>query len=132
MMKRLNALLRRARRSAPARNDEGFSLVEILMVLMILTVGIIPLAVIQHHSRKEVIEADIYSRSMNLAQAEMERVKGLGFGNALSDSGTVDNIQWVVRVNNAGFGLERIEVSTTWTGGGGAQTITLVDMMSMR
>ena len=33
---------------------EGFTLVEIMMVLMILTVGVLPIAVIQHQAREEV------------------------------------------------------------------------------
>ena len=111
---------------------EGFSLVEILMVLMILTVGIIPLAVIQHRARKEVVESDIYTDSMNVAQAQLERMKGLGFGNAAADSGMVGDIQWVARVNNVAFGLDRIEVTTTWRGNGGNQTLTVADLVSMR
>jgi type II secretory pathway pseudopilin PulG len=70
------------------------------MVLMILTVGIIPLAVIQHHARKEVQEADAYSQTVNVAQAQMERIKGLGFNNAASDSGQVGDINWVAQVSN--------------------------------
>ncbi len=113
-------------------NREGFSLVEILMVLMILTVGIIPLAVIQHQARQDVQESDVYTESLNVAQSQLERIKGLGFGVATPDSGMIGNIQWTARINNVSFGLDQVEVTTTWTGGGGDQTITVADLISIR
>lgn len=113
-------------------NRDGFSLVEILMVLMVLTVGIIPLAVIQHQARQDVVESDIYTQNLNVAQSQLERIKGLGFGVAAPDSGVIGNVQWVARVNNVSFGLDRIEVTTTWTNGGGNQSITVADMVSLR
>jgi prepilin-type N-terminal cleavage/methylation domain-containing protein len=134
MMRRMNRNLKRWLRRGPrlALGREGFSLVEILMVLMILTVGIIPLAVIQHRARQEVMESDIYTDSMNVAQAQLERMKGLGFGNAAADSGMVGDIQWVAQVTNVAFGLDRIEVTTTWAGDGGGQSLTVADLVSMR
>ena len=134
MMRRMNRNLKRWLRRGPrlALGREGFSLVEILMVLMILTVGIIPLAVIQHRARQEVMESDIYTDSMNVAQAQLERMKGLVFGNAAADSGMVGDIQWVAQVTNVAFGLDRIEVTTTWAGDGGGQSLTVADLVSMR
>lgn len=126
MMNNLNRLVKQK------MNRDGFSLVEILMVLMILTVGIIPLAVIQHQARQDVEEADIYTESLNVAQSQLERIKGLGFGIAVPDSGMIGNIQWNARITNVSFGLDRVEVTTTWAGGGGDQTITVADLISMR
>ena len=86
-MNRLHRLFQRLRQTGPGR--EGFSLVEILMVLMILTVGILPLAIIQHRARQDVIESDRYSQAITVAQSQLERIKGLGFGNAAPDTGQV-------------------------------------------
>lgn len=113
-------------------NRDGFSLVEILMVLMILTVGIVPLAVIQHQARKEVQESDIYTQSLNVAQSQLERIKGLGFGNAAPDSGAVGDIQWRAQITNVAFGLDRVTVTTTWAGGNANQTVQVADLVSMR
>ena len=59
---------------------EGFSLVEIMMVLMILAVGILPVAVIQHQARREVDESDMLHPGLTVAQSQLERIKGMGFG----------------------------------------------------
>ena len=56
---------------------EGFTLIEILMVLMILTVGVLPIAIIQHQARKEVNESDRFTQGIELAQFHMERAKGI-------------------------------------------------------
>ena len=134
MMRKLNRefrkLLRRGPSLAPDRG--GFSLVVIMMVMMILTVGIVPLAVIQHRARREVTKSDVYTQSMNVAQSQLERIKGLGFGVAASDSGVVGNITWNAQVSNVAFGLDRVVVTTTWTGAGGDQTMTVADLVSMR
>ena len=130
MMHKLNQKFRKLQRRRLGR--EGFSLVEIMMVLMILSVGIIPLAVIQHQARRDVEESNIYTQSLNVAQSQLERIKGLGFGAAAPDSGVVGNIQWTARVTNVSFGMDRVEVTTTWLGGGGTQTISVADLVSMR
>lgn len=134
MMRRLNRGVRKFLRCGrtPVPGRDGFSLVEILMVLMVLTVGIIPLAVIQHRARKDVSESDVYTESMNVAQSQLERMKGLGFGVAVPDSGQAGNVRWVARVTNVSFGLDRIEVTTTWAGEGGDQSLTVADLVSMR
>lgn len=113
-------------------NREGFTLVEILMVLFILSVGILPLAVIQHQARREVTEADHYTEAMMVAQDQLERIKGMGFGDAVSDSGVAGNITWVCNVTNQSFGLDRLELTTSWGSGGGGQSMTIADVVSMR
>ncbi len=110
----------------------GFSLVEVLVVLMIISVGILPIAVVQHRARREVTEADQYTQALNVAQAQMERIKGQGFGVAASDSGQAGRIAWSAQVSNVSFGLDRIQVTTTWTNGDGTQSLTLADLMSLR
>jgi prepilin-type N-terminal cleavage/methylation domain-containing protein len=116
----------------PGFGREGFTLVEIMMVLMILAVGVLPIAVIQHRARKEVSEADRYTQGIVLAQMELERMKGMGFGNAVPAAGQTGNITWVSTVTNVSFGLDRIDVTATWTDDNGQRTLTVSDLVSMR
>ncbi len=113
-------------------NRDGFTLVEILMVLFILSVGILPLAVIQNQAKREVTEADNYTQAMLVAQDQMERIKGMGFGDAVSDSGTVGPINWVCTVTNQSFGLDRLELTTTWQSRQETRSMTIADIVSLR
>ena len=130
LARRFRSFLARGHIGLPGR--EGFSLVEILMVMLILSVGILPVVIIQHRSRREISEADRYSQAITLAQSQMERIKGMGFGVAAPDSGTFGQIDWVCNVTNIGVGLDRIEIVTKWQGDQGEETITIADLVSMR
>jgi prepilin-type N-terminal cleavage/methylation domain-containing protein len=112
--------------------SEGFTLVEIMMVLMILTVGVLPIAVIQHQARQEVSEADRYTQAIQVAQLHLERIKGMGFGNGVSEGGSAGQINWNAQVTNISFGLDRISVTATWLNDGQQETLTLTDLVSTR
>lgn len=116
----------------PVVGRAGFSLVEILMVLMILSVGILPIAVIQHRARKEVNESDRYTEGMVIASTQLERIKGMGFGNAAPDSGAVGNVRWFADVTNVAFGLDRVQVTASWQNDNIVETLTVTDLVSMR
>ncbi len=130
MMKKLGKILGKGRSEIP--NREGFTLVEIIMVLFILSVGILPLVAIQHMARRKVNESDNYTQAMLVAQDHLERIKGLGFGNAVADSGQVGRITWVCTVTNQSFGLDRIEMRTSWQDRGDVRSVIISDIVSMR
>lgn len=134
MMSRMNKRIKKALSAGrlPGFGRDGFTLVEIMMVLMILTVGVLPIAIIQHRARGEVSEADRHTQGIEVAQMHLERVKGMGFGNAASDSGSVGNINWTVRVTNISFGLDQVEVVTSWQNDGQQESLTIADLVSMR
>ncbi len=116
----------------PLPGRDGFTLVEILVVLGILTVGIIPLAMVQTRARREVSKSDRYTQAITVAQAQLETMKGEGFGGAAPDSGQVGQIQWQTNLQNVAFGLDRIEVTVTWSDGARNQALQVSDLVSMR
>ena len=72
MMRKMNRKIRSLLGTGrlPGLGCEGFTLVEIMMVLMILSVGVLPIAVIQHRARGEVSEADRYTQGIEIAQIQ--------------------------------------------------------------
>lgn len=132
MMRRLQRGFRRFLGFGQLPGRDGFSLVEILMVLLVLSVGLLPVVIIQHRSRKEVSEADRYTQAVTVAQAQMERIKGMGFGNAAADSGQIGEVDWVCTVTNISFGLDRIEVTASWAGDRGEESVRVANLLSMR
>ena len=134
MLRKLNGKIRKVLGFGrmPGLDRDGFTLIEILMVLMILTLGVLPIAIIQHKARKEVNESDRYTQGIELAQFHLERAKGQGFGNAVADSGAVGNVRWSLTVTNVAFGLDRIEVTTTWQNDNVEESLTIADLVSTR
>ncbi len=115
-----------------ALGREGFSLVEILMVMLILSVGILPIAMIQHRARQEVTHSDVYMRAVTVGQAQLERLKRQGFGNIVAEAGNEGVLNWNSTINNVAFGLDRVEVTVAWQDGGAPMTLTFADLVSMR
>ena len=134
MMRQLHEKFQRLRGRGKAGRygREGFTLVEIMMVLLILSLGILPIAIIQHRARREVTESDNFTRAITVAQGQMERIKGLGFGNAAADSGVIDNITWSSTITTVQTGLERIEVTTRWQSPDQMEQLTIADLISIR
>ncbi|MFH2053475.1 MAG: prepilin-type N-terminal cleavage/methylation domain-containing protein [bacterium] len=136
MLQRTFRAFSKLRRRGPAlghgRGREGFTLVEILVVLVILSVGVIPIALIQHRAKREVTESDQYTRAVTVGQAQLERIKGMGFGNAVDEAGEDSGVTWNSTITNVGFGLDRIEVTVSWRESGDVVDLTFADLVSMR
>ncbi len=132
MLMELRQRWQRCLERRPGVNSEGFTLVEIIMVMLILSIGILPIAVIQHQARRQITASDHYTEGITTASAQLERIKGLGFGVAATDSGLVGNVNWVANVTNESFGLDRITVTATWSDRGVAGSLTVTDLISMR
>ena len=110
----------------------GFSLVELMVVMVILTVGLIPLAFIQTRSQQNVADSGRFTDALALAQLQMESAKSLGFGNVVADSGAVDNYQWRQQVQNVSPGLDQVAVQVAWTEHGRPRNLQIVNRISFR
>lgn len=111
---------------------DGFTLPEVMVVMVILAIGVLPLTMIQARARAEVRETDRYTQAVTVAQQQLEWAKGRGFGNAVADSGQTGQVQWRTRVQQISFGLDRIEVQVVFRQGGSPDTLTVASLLSMR
>lgn len=111
---------------------DGFTLVEVLVVMVILTIGVLPLTMIQTRAGAEVRETDRYTQAVTLAQQQLEWAKGQGFGNVVPDSGLAGHVTWRTEVQAVAFGLERIEVRVIFQQGSSPDTLRVASLLSMR
>jgi len=124
---RIQHWLRAARRA-----QEGFTLVEVLVVMVILAIGILPLALIQVRARSEVQEADNYTRAVTIAQRELEWAKGMGFADAAPDSGLDAGVVWRTTISDVDLGLRQVDVTVIFNQGGTPDTLGMSSLLSMR
>ena len=116
-----------------ASNNNGFSLIELMVVLVILAIGMLPLALVQSRAQQDVFEAGQFSEAVAIAQLQMEATKSQGFVNAVPDSGTVGGtFNWNVQVQNVSFGLNQLTVNVNWSEKGRPRNVQVIDMVSFR
>lgn len=114
------------------RREDGFTLVELMVALVILTIGLLPLAFVQTRAQQDVFDSGRYTEALEIAQLQMEETKSQGFGVAATDTGTVDNYQWIRDVQNVGQGLDQITVSVSWSERGDQRQVKLINRLSFR
>lgn len=122
----------RAPRPRRDLNRDGFTLVEVLVVMVIITIGILPLALVQTRARQEVTEADRFTQAMTMAQEQLEWAKGMGFANAVPDSGNADGVFWQTNVEDIDLGLRRVSVTVIFSQGSRPDTLQMASLLSMR
>ncbi len=103
-----------------------------MIVIVILTIALLPLALVQTRSNRSVFESGQLTETIQIAQLQLERTKSMGFANAVSDSGTIDNYTWQMNVQNVSFGLNRLQVTVQWQEGGTQRSVVLSDLISFR
>lgn len=113
-------------------SQKGVSLVELVVVLVILTIGIIPIAAVQTRSNRDVFKSGQRTEALNIAQMQMEQARALGFNNAVSDSGQVGVYNWQTTVANRSDRLNEIVVDVQWQEQGTQRTATLRGLVSDR
>ena len=114
------------------RNNQGVSLVEIMFVLIVLAIGILPIAAIQTQSHRDIYESGQRTEALNIAQLQMERARNQGFGVAASDSGTVGTFDWNTQVVPQSASMSAVTVTVNWPEGDQTQTIQLRNLISSR
>jgi len=105
---------------------------ELIVVMVILTVAILPLALVQTRSNRSVFDSGQYTEAVQIAQLQMEAAKSQGFAGAAPDSGAVNVFQWRTQVNNISFGLNRVEVTVQWQEKARPRQVVISDLLSYR
>ncbi len=117
-----------------ARNQSGFSLIELLIAMAILALAMLAAASMQFSSVRNNTRGNIVTQATMLAKGKMEELKNTGDLttltngaengiNAAGQSGGIYNLSWTVTA--MGTTARRITVTVQWTRGTKTRQISL-------
>lgn len=115
-------------------DEQGFSVVEMLIVFTVLAVAMLPLASVQFGARQQVSESLRQSQAVQLAASEIERVRSQGFENASGDTAAVDVFTYATTIvpdANNPF-LQEIQVQVAWQYGNEQRSLVLASKQAAR
>ena len=110
----------------------GLTLVELMIVLVIVSIGVLAIAAVQTRASKAVYATGQESRALNVGQTQVELARTAGFGLANSDSGQVQIFRWTSYVDSVAVGLQRVRVTVAWSEMGTPRTLRLNTLLSAR
>lgn len=125
---------------ATASSQAGFSLVEVLVVFIIVSLAVLPLAGVQLSSRRAVDEAQRYGEAVEVAQTQLEKLRVDDFGNVGTNNFVVNrfNVQTDVQPRidpNTGIAsntLETLRVTVNWVEKGDSMSVDLSGLKAAR
>jgi len=119
-------------------NNEGFTLVELMLALVVFAVGVLAVAQMQLTSMRYNTQAQQMSEATMLAQGKMDELMALGYGDTALDVGTVSEalspplshytITTTVGIDpetTAKAATKEIEVKVSWSSRGGDKKVIL-------
>lgn len=118
------------------RND-GFTLIEIMITLVILSVGLLALAGLQVNAIKGNANSRRMTIAVFIAEKKLEQIKNTSYTNIQSESiqqvteaSTNFTQQVTVTTNNPIQNTKKIDVTVTWKDGSKSYTVPLSTIIS--
>jgi type IV pilus assembly protein PilV len=117
--------------------EEGFTLVETMIALVVLSVGLVALAALQ----TSAIRGNAFSKRMttavSIANEKMEQLKNSSYANILSESPTQINqsnmnySRQVIVTNNSPLpNTKTVNVTITWSEGSKSYSVPIITIIS--
>lgn len=103
-----------------AKSRSGFSLVEIMVAISILSIGMLGVGTMINHSMSMDRFSERQRQSETLAETEMEMIKALSVDWEISSNSFNNDwasYRWTVDKDNPTSGMNRIEIEVGWGGG---------------
>jgi type IV pilus assembly protein PilV len=117
--------------------EEGFTLIEIMITLVILSIGIFALAGLQVSAIKGNAFSKRMTAAVSIANQKLEQIKDTAYANILSESSTQitqSNLQFTRQVtvtNNSPLAnTKTVNVTVTWSDGSNSHSVPITTIFS--
>jgi len=124
-----------AHNNAGVKDQQGFSLIEVVIAIAILAIGMLAAATMQINAVRNTTSGNIFTEANMLAKGTMEQLKntqeltdldGGGANNGVTADGQpggIYNVSWIVAP--VGDTARRITLTVQWNRQGGSQQISI-------
>lgn len=103
------------KRCPPAHEaEQGFTLVELMIALVIIAIGVMALSGIQTTSSRNVYTTGRQTSGLSLAQEQIEVARSSGYATVAPDTGLSAPYSWITEVDSVDIELKRVRVTVTW------------------
>lgn len=112
--------------------ESGFSLIELMVALVIISVGVLGLSAIQTRSSSGVYASGRQSGALAVAQERIEIARFNGYLDAVADSGQTGPYTYTSRWDSISIELRQITVTVNWREQTTTQSLQLQTLVSKR
>ncbi len=115
------------------RGEPGFSLIEIMVAVVVFSIGVLGLAALFPLAIKNVNQGAMLTRATQHAQSKMEDLMDAGIGELDSGADTLSGRffrTWQVASDSLTSGLATVRVSVAWMGSGSERRVNLSSTMA--
>lgn len=117
----------------PTSNETGLTLLELMVVLVFISIGILALSFVQSHSLVDIHQTGRHTRALDLAEMQLETARAAGYILVQPDSGVTDGFNWRTDVDSLGTPfLRRVTTTVSWAEAGTARSVRLLTLLSSR
>ena len=117
--------------------SDGFTLIEIMITLVILSIGLLSLAGLQVSAIKGNANSKRMTTAVSIAEKKIEQIKNIPYTDIQSESAqqfTVERVnftqQVTVTANNPVQNIKKIDITVSWKGGPKSYTVPLSTIIS--
>lgn len=109
-----------------ANGSDGFTLIEALIALLVLSVGLLAIAVMQIDAIKGNSQASHITEATALIEEKLEGYKSVAYAQIQDEQGNEDIYQWVttVQVDTPATNLKTVTVNVTWPSGNRSHSLS--------
>jgi len=116
------------------RNQNGFTLIEVLVTLAILSIGLLGMAALTIEVIRSNAQSRAYAEATILAQDKLEEIKRIGYGYNRSDPEVIGRFTrqpFPSAENNPEDGMKEVAVRVSWNSiGGRSHSIELKTLLA--
>ena len=128
----------RRRKQGLLADNAGFSFIDLMLALFVLTIGVLALADLQIVSSKSNTSSKGTAAALNIAEKKLEEVRGMVYTNiaaeaptSVPDSGVTFTREVKVASNSPITNTKTVTVIVTWSDKTGPHTVSLATIVAL-